>query len=125
MKKGMLKKTSIVLTVLTLSFFVMFLSGCTMNSVSKRLKSKHYIVKVETKKPEVDKGDVIKKELFAYNTSTGDEIKGTEYISNADADEFYAANKENLEKAGRRIVKQGKIVYYGSKKALKDAGLIK
>lgn len=57
----MLRKTSIVLTVLTLSFFVMFLSGCTMNSVSKRLKSKHYIVKVETKKPEIDKGDVIKK----------------------------------------------------------------
>jgi len=91
MKKGMLKKTTIVLTVLTLSFFVMFLSGCTMNSVSKRLKSKHYIVKVETKKPEVDKGDVIKKELFAYNTSTGDEIKGTEYISKADAERVKAA----------------------------------
>lgn len=125
MRNVNLKKISSILTVLILSLLVVLLSGCTISSVSNRLKAKHYIVKVETKKPEVDKGDVIRKELFAYNPNTGDEIKGTEYVSKTDADEFYSANKQNLENAGRRIVKQGKTVYYGSKKALKDAGLIK
>ena len=103
MRNVNLKKISSILTVLILSLLVVLLSGCAISSVSNRLKAKHYIVKVETKKPEVDKGDVIRKELFAYNPNTGDEIKGTEYVSKTDADEFYSANKQQFTMVRKKL----------------------